>query len=176
MENDVELVDSQETTTADEAVQESSTEDSDALKARLAKAEGYISDLKSVANVSSVKELREKLAPKKEEPKAPSSDIEEIRLQLAGHDADEINIISTMAKGMGKRPTEALSDPLVKRALDGMKAEKRSANASPEPTTRVHIAGDKTFSELSRMDRKKSYSQAMETLVAKARNKNKTLT
>lgn len=180
MENDVELVDLQETTTVDETVSESSSTDQDeALRSRLAKAEGYISDLKATANVSSVKELKEKLMPRKEEKKeepTSSTDIEEIKLRLDGHDADEINIITMMAKGLGKRPTEALSDPLVKKALEGLKTDKRSSQATPEPSTRVHIVGDKTFNELNSSDKKKNYSQTVQTLVDRARNRNKNLT
>lgn len=173
MENDVELVDSQETTTDGGETVNPPKEDVEALKARLAKAEGHLSDLKKEHNVSSVKELREKLSKKEE--KEPEG-LDEIRLRLDGHDADEINLISTMAKGLGKKPGEALSDPLVKSALEGMRIERKSKQAIPEPTTRVQVVDGKSFSELSKPEQKKNYNSTIETLVNKARNKSKTLT
>lgn len=152
---------------------------------RLAHAEALISDLKKTAGVKSVKELKAKFQQPKEgqqpaKPDAPDTgkretgDADYVEMRLQGYTPDEIGIAKKLAGG---RPlAEAVKDPIVKAALDGVRATKKTEQATPEPSNRAPLVNSKRFAELPKDEQKRHYVNAMDKMVNQARQKNRTNT
>lgn len=153
-------------------------EDVDALKARLINAESTIVGLKKTAGVTSVKELKGKLAPPPkpaEDPAKPRASEgvtrEELALLQKGYSPEEIDIAMRLAPG--KSMSEAITDPTAKAAIEGIRRERKMSNAAPEPSDRIPVHQGKSFNELTPQERQKNYAGTLDTLVKQGRQKDR---
>lgn len=146
---------------------------------KLAHANALISDLKKAAGVKSVKELKQKFADlqanaKPNEAVADTAakmtgDTDYLELRLAGHSPDEIRVIKQLAGG--KPLTEAANDPVIKAAIEGVRASKKTAQAIPAPSSRVPMVNNKRFADLPKDEQKKHYAGTMEKMLGQAQQK-----
>ncbi len=147
------------------------------VEEQLANANALISDLKTVAGVRTVKELKGKLTPKIEPPKAAEKKPEqgeyitreEIALFNQGYSPEEIDVAKRIAPG--KSIAEAVEDPTAKAAISGIRASRKQADATPTPSNRTPVFQGKAYDQLKPEERKGQYASTIGTLIDKARNK-----
>lgn len=94
-------------------------------------------------------------------------------------DEQDLKVAKGLAAGSGKTVAEMLSD----KESDGFKAfdtfqtgktaKKSETNVISEPSSRVPVVGDKSFSELDDPDKKKNYTGSVDALIKKARSSNR---
>lgn len=148
---------------------------------KLAHAQAIISDLKKAAGVKSVKELKQKFAELQTNAKPAdkaadnaaqvTGDTDYLELRLAGHTPDEIRVIRQLA---GSKPlAEAVLDPVIKAAVDGVRASKKTEQAIPAPSNRVPMVNNKRFAELPKDEQKKHYATTMEKMLGQGKQKNR---
>lgn len=91
-------------------------------------------------------------------------------------DDTDLMVLKGLASGAGKSAAEILNDKESDafKAFETYKAGKSAkvneANAIPEPSTRVPVVDDKSFSELDQPTQQKHYAGTIDTLVNKARS------
>lgn len=142
---------------------------------QLADANALISDLKAVAGVKSVKELKEKLNPKPpaDKPTPPKNEHgeyvtrDEIALLNKGYTPEELDIAQRLAPG--RKLSEAIEDPVAKAAIRGIRAERNASAAAPEPSSRIPVHQGKSFGELEQPQRAAAYGNTFQALVEKGR-------
>lgn len=144
---------------------------------RLERAEGIISDLKKAAGVNSVKELKEKLAPKPAAPVKPAAPAkpeqavsvthEEVALLVRGYTPAELDIAKRLRPDLSV--TEAVEDEVAKHAINGMRQGRKSEEAIPEPSNRMPTSGGKAFQQLSKDEKRAKYADTIQKGVDKAR-------
>jgi len=167
----------------DGATENEPVEDLSEFRIRAEKAEGYIRDLKDTFGVKSVKELKNLLKEKTEpkgEPKPQQetsqevSDREFMELRLAGYSPEEISVVQKLADG--ESLTEAAKNQTVQTVINGLRSARKKEEKIPEPSSRVPVFGDKSFSELPKEEKNKNYAKVVDELVKKARKTPRNLT
>src|SRR3990167_8595389 len=146
---------------------------------KLAHAQALISDLKKAAGVKSVKELKQKFADMQAKAKPneavadaaakATGDTDYLEMRLSGHTPDEIRVIKQLANG--KPLTEAILDPVIKAAVDGVRASKKTEQAIPAPSNRVPMVNNKRFAELPKDEQKKHYGATMDKMLKRGQQK-----
>lgn len=124
-----------------------------------------IADLKPKAEASSQnferlkkaeqdkKELTDKLAEKGESGTFDSDKLkkeieERVGLRLSGYDPEHLAEIERYAKGAGISLSEAAKSPFIIKAVDGLRAEKKSTETTPAPSNRTVMFNGKPVSEV----------------------------
>lgn len=73
---------------------------------------------------------------------------ERVNLRLAGHSPEEIEEIESYAKGKGITLSEAAQSPFIKKAVDGLRAEKKSVENTPAPSAKIKVFNGKPVDEI----------------------------
>lgn len=153
-------------------------------EARAKKAEGIISSLKEESGAKNAQELRERLKPADPAPKPPETQAkaepqfvtrEEVSLKEQGFSTEEIKLVERMA-GEGVPLSEAIKDPLISQAVEGIRIKKRQEKAVPAPSDRTPIKDGKAFGELPDAEKKANYGDTVEKLIQKGKGQSRTLT
>ena len=93
-----------------------------------------------------------------------------------GLDAQDVKVLTSLAAGAGKTPEEMIDSDEFKTFREGKSNKRRDEDAIPEPSSRVAVVGDKSFSELPKADRQKNYAHTITKLVEKGRSRNRNIT
>lgn len=126
-----------------------------------------IEELKPKADVSSQnyerlkkletekKELEAKLGERGDssqfDPNKLKSEIEDrVALRLAGHTPEEMEEIERYARGAGISLTEAAKSPFIMKAVDGLRAERKSVDSTPAPSSKIRTFQGKPVDEIIR--------------------------
>lgn len=150
------------------------------VQKRLKNAEGIISNLKEKAGVKSVKELEAKFdafksgkqTPKPERQEADDSRVvthEELAAYQQGYSPEELSVARSLKPNV--KIGDALNDPTVKAAINGIRSEKKTQGQIPEPSSRIPIVNGKAFSELPANEKKANYAKTVETMLQKGRGR-----
>lgn len=112
------------------------------LKAKLAEMEAEVKKLKAINQRHAEKELKKEA--EVTSPKAPDNlqvkfaDIEErVNLRLEGYEPAEVTEIADVARAKNITLSEAKKLPFVVKAIEGLRAEKKSTSESATPSNRV---------------------------------------
>ena len=102
---------------------------------------------------SEKKELEVKLAEKGEttglDPAKFKQEIDEkVDLRLAGFDSEHIEEIERYAKGAGLSLAEAAKSPFIVKAVEGLRAEKKSTDSTPAPSSKIRTFNGKPVEEV----------------------------
>lgn len=71
-----------------------------------------------------------------------------VDLRLAGYEPEHIAEIEKYAKGAGISIAEAAKLPFVQKAVDGLKADKKSTDNTPAPSNKVRVFNGKPVDEV----------------------------
>lgn len=128
-----------------------------------------IEDLKELAGVTKVKDLKVKLTTPVE--RRPSENIEEakaeLRLEFQGFSKEEIDAAKRLKPSMAV--DQAVLDPMVKAAINGIRQSHLVDEAIPSGSSTVPLYQGKTFQELNPQEQKANY----QNVVAKAIDRGK---
>lgn len=72
---------------------------------------------------------------------------------------EETDRVFIFAQGAGKKPAEVLKDPFIESGLKSMRSANRSSSATPRPSNRNPIVGDKKFADLSDAERRDNWGK-----------------
>lgn len=75
---------------------------------------------------------------------------EKVSLRMQGYDAEHLEEIERYAKGAGISLTEASKSPFIQKAIDGLRAEKKTEESTPAPSNKVRLVGGKPANEVLR--------------------------
>lgn len=147
MEESIEVQEPQNT--PDDVVQVSKAELDEIMKRAEASSQNF-------ERLKKAEEELKALKPKLQEEKVNSFDSDALRkeidakvdLRLAGHSQEEIAEIEAYAKGKGLSLTEAAQSPFVKKAVDGIRAEKKSTENTPAPSSKIKVFNGKPVDEI----------------------------
>jgi len=73
---------------------------------------------------------------------------ERVNLRLSGHSPEEIEEIESYAKGKGITLSEAAQSPFIKKAVDGLRADKKSVENTPAPSAKIRVFNGKPVDEI----------------------------
>lgn len=73
---------------------------------------------------------------------------ERTNLRLAGHSPEEMEEIERYAKGAGISLSEAAKSPFVQKAVDGLRADKKSTENTPPPSSKIKVFKGKPVDEI----------------------------
>lgn len=140
-----------------------------------------LEDLKKKAEVSSqnferAKKAEEKLKETEElrakgdTPTFDSSALEKkvedkVSLRLAGHTPEMIAEIERYAKGAGLSLSEAAKSPFVQKAVEALRAESKSKDNTPAPSSKIKVFGDKPVADIFKGDSASDKQAAFEHII-----------
>lgn len=154
---------SEETSQQNKDESQSEVKDSDYWKKQAEEQSG-----RAVRAEKTLKEKQEEIArsqegnkPKDETDKRPLDAREYAKLLNSGYSDDDIDFVENYMKSTGKSAKETLEVPHVKKALEGIKSEKESEQATPSPSKRIsstQTAEGKPIKDLPESERAKHRS------------------
>ncbi len=158
-------------TTQPEAVDNESTENTAASTEDVATLKAQMADLDAKQRKSweRAKEAEQKYYDLKKQvedsgkslPTVSPDDVDMAYLAAKGYSDDEIKSLKVLAKGAGVRLRESASLPEAKPIIDWKRASQATTNATPQPSARAGVLGQKTakpFAEQSENERKASFA------------------
>lgn len=88
---------------------------------------------------------------------------ERVNLRMSGYDPEHIERIEKYAKGAGLSLSEAAKDPFVAKAIEGLRAEKKSLDTTPAPSNRTVLFNGKPVNEVFKTGSEAEKQAAFET-------------
>ena len=98
-----------------------------------------------------------------------------VELRMEGYSKDEISFMESYAKGLGKKLNEVTNDPMIKKAIEGSRADKKAELDTPTPSSRTAVYKGKTINEIvtDPKSSKEDKQAAFEALVRSKKGGNK---
>ena len=110
----------------------------------------------SSQNYARLKKLEEEVKGKEALPTETSFDSaalerkieEKVSLRMQGYEAEHLEEIERYAKGAGISLAEAAKSPFIQKAVDALRAEKKTEESTPAPSNNVRLVGGKPANEV----------------------------